>query len=179
MDLLTGALSLLTGGAAGGLFGLIGALAGSWMKQRAIRAERDFKKEQWAYELDLQRLNMEARAQETEQELAIVSQEGSWDGLDRSTRHDTVLIEHSPGWVNAVKSLFRPVLTLVLQGVQAWIIWLLATGNAQMIEILIAEASPAAELLRYAVYSLVFAAQTAVVWWFGDRAFAPPGMKNR
>jgi hypothetical protein len=37
----------------------------------------------------------------------------------------------------------------------------------------------AKELLVYDVKSLVFSASTAVVWWFGDRAFAPPGMKNR
>ena len=178
MDFLSGALDLLTGGVAGGLFGLIGSLAGAWLKERAIKAEREFKKEQWAYDLQLQQLNMQARAAETEQELAIVSQEGAWTGLEQSMRQETVLIEHSPGWVNAVKSLFRPMLTLVLQGVQAWVIWLLVSGSAQMVEILV-NASPTTELLRYAVYSLVFAAQTAVVWWFGDRAFAPPGMKNR
>ncbi len=178
MDILSGALDLLTGGVAGGLFGLIGSLAGAWLKERAIEAERAFKKEEWAYELQLNEQQMKARAAETEQELAIVSQEGAWQGLDSSMRQETVLIEHSPGWVNAIKSLFRPVLTLVLQGVQAWVIWLLISGNQQMVEILV-NTSPTTELLRYAVYSLVFAAQTAVVWWFGDRAFAPPGMKNR
>ena len=178
MDILTGALSLLTGGAAGGLFGLIGSLTGAWLKERAIKAEREFTKEKWAYELDLQKLQMQAKVQETEQELAIVSQQGAWQGLDQSVKHDTVLVRASSGWVNDAKSLFRPVLTLVLQSLQAWVIWLLVTGSPQMIEILVNQ-SPTTELLRYTVYSLVFAAQTAVVWWFGDRAFAPPGMKNR
>ena len=35
------------------------------------------------------------------------------------------------------------------------------------------------DLLRYMIYSLFFATTTAITWWFGDRAFAPPGMKNR
>ena len=29
------------------------------------------------------------------------------------------------------------------------------------------------------IYSMVFAASTAVVWWFGDRAFTPPSMRGR
>jgi hypothetical protein len=179
MDILTGALSLLTGGAAGGLFGLVGSLTGAWLKERAIKAEREFTKEKWAYELDLQKLQMQAKVQETEQELAIVSQQGAWQGLDQSVKHDTVLVRASSVWVNDVKSLFRPALTLVLQGGQIWIIWLVATGNETMTQVLIAPSNPVADLLRYAVFSWVFAAQTSVVWWYGDRAFAPPGMKNR
>ena len=34
------------------------------------------------------------------------------------------------------------------------------------------------ELLRYIVYSVVFAWSTAVLWWFGDRAMTPPGFRN-
>lgn len=179
MDILSVALSLLTGGAAGGLFGLIGSLVGAWFKERAIKAEREFQKDKWTYEKDILALNMQAKAQETEQELAIVSQQGAWQGLDQSIKHDTVLVRAASGWVNDLRSLFRPILTTMLQIGQVWIIWMVATQNEVMIQILTGPANPVAELLRYAVYSWVFAAQTSVVWWFGDRAFAPPGMKNR
>ncbi|MBK1695783.1 hypothetical protein [Rhodovibrio salinarum] len=34
-------------------------------------------------------------------------------------------------------------------------------------------------LLRYIVYSTVFAAMAAVTWWFGERAMTPPALKHR
>jgi len=36
-----------------------------------------------------------------------------------------------------------------------------------------------ANMTRYIVYSMVFSAATATVWWFGDRALTPPNMKAR
>lgn len=179
MDILSGILDLFTGGVAGGILGLVGSWLAAREKRAQLREERAFEEKKWKYDLDLQQLNMQARAQETEQELAIVSQEGAWTGLERSTQHDTMLIEHSSSWVNNIRSLYRPILTSVLQAGCIWIIWLIATGNETATQILIAPANPVADLLRYAVYSWVFAAQTSTVWWFGDRAFAPPGMKNR
>lgn len=172
-------INLIGAAAGGGIFGLIGSVFGWWAKRDALAQERKFEKEKWDYEARQMKLQMEARAAETEQELAIVGQEGSWDGLEASLGHDTVLVQHSSTWTNNVRSLFRPFLTTLLQAIQGWVIYLIATGNPQMIEVLANPTSPGAEILRYAVYSLVFAAQTSVVWWFGDRAFAPPGLKNR
>lgn len=172
-------IDIIGAAAGGGLFGLIGSIFGWWAKRDAAQLERAFEKDKWAYEQENMRLQMEARAAETEQELAIVSQEGSWDGLDASIQHDTVLIQRSSGWVNDLRSLFRPFLTASLQVAQCWVIYLIASGNAQMIEVLANPTSPGAEILRYSVYSLVFAAQTSSAWWFGERAFSPPNMKNK
>lgn len=41
------------------------------------------------------------------------------------------------------------------------------------------DAAEVKDLLRYIVYSVVFTACTAGMWWFADRALAPPGLKNR
>jgi hypothetical protein len=175
-----GAIVDLIGAAAGGgIFGLIGSIFGWWATRDAIAQERAFEKDKWSYEQENMRLQMAARAAETEQELAIVSQEGSWTGLETSVQHDEAAGARASGWVNDVRSLFRPVLTLTLQGLQAWVIWLIASANVAMIEILANPSTPGADILRYAVYSLVFAAQTSVVWWFGDRALTPPKLKNR
>jgi len=35
------------------------------------------------------------------------------------------------------------------------------------------------EIMTYIIYSVVFSCSTAIVWWFGDRALTPPGMKSR
>lgn len=176
MDFL---VDLVTGGIGGGILGLAGSLISGWMKQRAIESERRFEKEKWGYALQQKKLDMEASAQETEQELAIVSQEGSWQGLDRSTQHDTVLIEHSSSWVNNLKSLFRPILTTILQSGQLWMIYLFITADPMMMQIVNGSGDAASDIMKYVINSWVFAAQTSVVWWFGERAFAPPGMKNR
>ncbi|WP_323795021.1 hypothetical protein [Nisaea sp.] len=86
--------------------------------------------------------------------------------------------------MNGIKSLFRPLLTFVLVVAEVFIFWNICEGyrlgdGSSILSLLNASQSPATDLLQYVVYSIVFAAQTAVVWWFGDRAFAPAGMKNR
>jgi len=70
--------------AAGGVFGLFGTAIGriaSFFERR-----QTFKQEQarWSHELELHKLQMQARAQETEMELALAAQEGSWRGLQAS-----------------------------------------------------------------------------------------------
>ena len=34
-------------------------------------------------------------------------------------------------------------------------------------------------LANYITHSVVFAATTAMVWWFGDRGMTPPALKER
>ena len=69
-------------------------------------------------------------------------------------------------WVNNVHSLFRLALTVFL-----WIVvgMLLDGGLAGIVE-----ARDAIALVDYAIRSAIFAASSAIVWWFGDRAMQPP-----
>jgi hypothetical protein len=76
-----------------------------------------------------------------------------------------------------VKDLFRPVLTAGLF-VLSYVIFLdVIRRNGVLAHVL--SPDEALELIKYIVYSVVFSATTSGVWWFGDRAFSPPGMKNR
>ncbi len=175
---IAGALGgVFTSAASGGLFGLLGAGVGAVAQYFQRRQEQAFKKEEWAHESHLLELNMRARAAETEQELAIVSQQGAWNGLGESLKADAAAGRNAPSWVNAVRSLFRPVLTSGLL-VLVYLVWrdLLAGLDAErsLLSAVLSEAE-VKELLRYIVFSLVFAASTAVVWWFGDRSLVPPG----
>jgi len=138
--------------ASGGVFGLIGTALGrvSYFFER----KQSFTQEQarWNHERDLHRLNMQARAQEMEIELAIAAQQGSWRGLEASITAENNIGTASQWVINGLR-LVRPFLTLLLWIITAWIF-----AKIQNPEI--AEAA-------------VFAATAATLWWFGDRAPKP------
>lgn len=175
-DLLSGAASV----AGGGIFGLVGSLFGGVFKYFKAKQEQQFKREEWAQENALLELNMKAKAAEAEQELAVVSQAGSWKALEASVGRVKAAGE-SYRWVNAIKDLYRPALaTLLLVVVYLIFKDLLKalTGEDAALGAVFTGAE-AKEILTYIVYSVVFSGATAWTWWFADRAFAPPGLKNR
>lgn len=144
--------SVLDAGLSGGLFGLIGNVAGKVIG--IFEAKQTFaqKKEEWSHEERLLDMQVKAKAAETEQELAVTASSGSWGGLGESLKAETA-IGASYKWVNAVRALVRPALTVGLGG------FLCAAFFA-------VDGAARAGLSD----SLVFAAVTAIVWWFGDRA---------
>jgi hypothetical protein len=135
--------------AAGGVFGIIGTalgrVAGFFERRQAHEHERAL----WSHELALHELQMQARAQETEQEIALAAQAGSWAGLEASIIADAAIGKASLWVVNTLR-LVRPVLTLLLWLITAWIF--AKTQDSSVVE------------------ACVFAATAATLWWFGDRA---------
>jgi hypothetical protein len=137
----------------GGLFGLIGNIATktfTFLDQRQAFAE---KQAAWAHETELLRLQMRAPLPETESESSIADN-ASWSGLASSLSAEAAIGNSYP-WVSAVRALVRPALTCGLCVVLAAAFFALAPGDAER---------------AYVADSLVFAAVTAIVWWFGDRA---------
>ena len=151
-DPLTLPLSLGLEAATGGLFGLIGTSLGRFA--RYFERKQSYRQEQarWLHEYKLHELNMQARAQETEMELALAAQAGSWAGLEASIAADAQIGQASL-WVVNILRLVRPVLTLLLWLITAWIFS--RTQNGAIVE------------------AAVFAATAATLWWFGDRAPKP------
>lgn len=147
-------LGLAASAASGGLFGLagtvLGRLAGFFERRQSNRHEKD----RWAHETKLLEMQMAARAQETEAEIALIDVKGGWDGLKGSLAAEAA-IAPSYKWVDAVRALTRPVLTLLL-----WVI----TG----LVFFAAEAEGRAAIIETAT----FAATAATLWWFGDRSKA-------
>jgi len=137
--------------AGGGLFGLFGTALGrvaSFFEQRQAHAQE---RARWDHETALIDLQMKADAQETEAELALADQRGRWAGLDASMKAEAAIPE-SYLWVNAVRALTRPVLTLMLWMIAAYVFAVTdAAGRAAIIE------------------TASFAATAATLWWFGDR----------
>lgn len=141
--------SLTLDAAAGGLFGLLGTAIGrvaSFFERKQL-----FEQEQarWVHEVQLHELNMRAQAQETEAEMALIAQAGSWAGLEASLRADAAIGKASL-WVINILRLVRPVLTFLLWLITGWIF--LRTQDVRIVE------------------AAVFAATAATLWWFGDRA---------
>lgn len=138
--------------AAGGVFGIVGTALGRLAGFFERRQTHNQEQARWGHEYRLHELNMQARLEETEMELALAAQSGSWAGLEASIKADAALGKASQ-WVVNILRLVRPALTLILWFITAWIF--LRTQNEA-----IAEAA-------------VFAATAATLWWFGDRAPKP------
>ena len=181
MDWLGEIGGLFANVASGGLFGLIGSIIGVGAKYLQERQRQAWAEREMTHELRLLDLEMQRTTAETEQELAIVSQAGAWEGVRSTVAADAAGLAASPSWVNAIRSLFRPVLTGGLV-VIVWLIWsdlmaAIETGDGNLL-VLFTEAE-IKDVLRYIIQAVVFAATTAVVWWFGERAMTPPGWKGR
>lgn len=145
-------MSLGLDAAAGGLFGLLGTAFGRVAGFFERREAHSQEKARWAHEYRLHELSMKSREQESQIELELAAQAGSWTGLEASIKADAALGRASK-WVINILRLVRPALTILLWLITTWIF--LETQNQA-----IAEAA-------------VFAATAATLWWFGDRAPKP------
>ena len=138
--------------AAGGVFGLVGTALGRVAGFFERRDENAQERARWGHEYQLHELNMKSRAQESEIEIELAAQAGSWAGLEASIKAEAASGVASK-WVVNLLRLVRPSLTFLL--------WLITAGIfLQTQNQAIAEAA-------------VFAATAATLWWFGDRAPKP------
>lgn len=154
MDILGDLLGTGASAMTGGLFGLVGNIAAKVFGYFEARQAFMQKQAEWSHELDLQKLQMQARAAETEQEIHVAESQGSWSGLASSLTAEGTIGASFP-WVNAARALVRPTLTLGLTTFLACAFFAMAPGDIDR---------------AYVADSLVFAAVTSIVWWFGDRA---------
>ena len=134
-------LDLIAGTAAGGLTGLIGSLAGKVFGYFERKQKLQEKKIEFEQEIKLLELEHTYRSQEREHESALAIEENATSLRMASYSHDSSTGE-ADRWVINVLRLVRPVLTLALVVIAAFL--------------------PRAETL--------YLATTAVSWWFGDRA---------
>lgn len=145
-------LGIAASAAGGGLFGVLGTALGRVASFFETRQKHTQEQAAWSHELKLHELNMQAKAAETEQEIALAAAAGSWSGLSASIEAEAAIGDSYP-WVNAVRALTRPVLTVLLWAIAALVFLAAdAAGRAAIVE------------------TVVFAATAATLWWFGDRA---------
>ena len=165
--------SLAGSGLAGGIIGLLGSFGGKYfaaherkianqheinmLPERAARRDADAaeRRENYAHELALHKMNIDAADAETERAYLIGAQAISGQGLGDSIDAQEALTARPGGsqWVIDVLRLVRPVLTLVL----ALVMYAIYAQAPEPQQIIIVKA-------------LTFCAVAAILWWFGDRA---------
>jgi len=177
MEWLDGLLGVGASVASGGLFGILGSVVGVVAKHYQEKARQAWEQKKWSHEENMHKLQMQAAAAETEQEIAIVSSQGAWNGLSESITADTSGSRGSSQWVTNIKALFRPFLTVVLWVMAAWVFNKIIDTAFQ--EWLSTQPENISDMIHYMVYTVFFTASSATTWWFGDRALTPPNMKHR
>ena len=145
-------VNLAASAASGGVFGLIGTIGGRIARFFEQKQTLAHERARWEHEAVLLDLQMKAHAAETEAEIALADIHGSWRGLEGSMRAEAN-IARSYRWVDAVRGLTRPILTLLL-----WLISLLIFMTSLP------------EQQGVVIETATFAATAATLWWFGDRS---------
>lgn len=167
--------------ASGGIFGVVGSVLGYFAKKRAEQQRQTWEEKKWNHELKLLDMDRKFKSDYREHEMDLAQQDMSAQGLLQSIAADASIRDvHT--WVNDIKSLFRPGLTLLLCVLSALMFnEVLVSLRAWDESSVLGQAFTSQELLvlvKYMVYTTFFATSTAIVWFFGDRALAPPGKKN-
>ena len=148
---MTDLIGLTASAVGGGVFGLLGTALGRVAGYFERRQEHAQARAQWVHETELIRLKMQAAAEASEAERILAETSGRWSGLSASIKAEAA-IGASYRWVNAVRALTRPVLTLTLWAIAIAIYAGADTaGRAAIVE------------------TATFAATAATLWWFGDR----------
>ncbi len=134
-------LTIFSGGATGIMGSLINKFTNLWDKKL------DHKFILAKYELDAK-----IRAQESDNLLISKKVKYQTQMLQASYQHD-IHHQHTSLWVNNIRSLIRPILTLLL-----WLIVILIWFNLP-------------DMVNYQqiITTILYAATTATTWWFGDR----------
>lgn len=146
-------IGLAASAAGGGVFGLVGTVIGRVAGLIERRQDNTQERARWAHDAAMQQARMHEIAVATEAQIKLA---GAWRGLAASMEAEAAIGE-SYKWVNAVRALTRPLLTLLL-----WVI----TGLVYL--------GASAEARVGIVETATFAATAATLWWFGDR-----GQKGR
>ena len=144
-------VGLAASAAGGGVFGIVGTLIGRAAGFFERRQEHGHERARWAHEGKLLELQMKASREETEAEARLADVSGSWAGIAASMQAEATIGASYP-WVNAVRAVTRPVLTVLL-----WAITGLVYLGADM--------GQRGSIIETAT----FAATAATLWWFGGR----------
>ncbi|RAN41301.1 hypothetical protein [Hyphomonas sp. GM-8P] len=144
-------MALAASAAGGGLFGLVGTVIGRTAGLVEARQAQVHEQARWVHESEMQKLRIEAAAAGREAELHAAETSGAWVGLSASMAAEAVIGE-SDKWVNAVRALTRPALTVLLWGITGTVfLGADKAGQAGIVE------------------TANFAATAATLWWGGDR----------
>lgn len=142
----------------GPIMGLLGSVVSAFTKEREHKMNLEDKRADQAHELALLSKHAAQRGAELENDRAIAEADAVSRSVVASFQHDAASAGHSYPWVDAIKTLFRPAITLLLVALAGAIYF---TFDA---------ATTINALQEHIVYSILFLGEVAVTWWFADRA---------
>lgn len=180
MDITT-ILGAIGSAASGGILGLFGTGIKMWADHKAEQAKQAFElqmrkldQEEMTLEHSLKMKEVEAKANRdiaianqnrmaTEAQAAADVEQGEMALVQSSYAMDKAT--YGGGFVDAIRGLMRPTLTLYFAILMAIIAYqLMQLNNGQWLDV-----SEAQAMLRDVVNACIFLATTAVTWWFGSR----------
>lgn len=173
-------LSGLGAAASGGVLGLFGAGIKAWTAHKADEAKRKFDlamrkadRDEMQLEHDLKIKQVE---KETERDIVISEQnrlttelqvEGDVEraGIQlRASSYEQDKATYGGGFVDVVRGLMRPMLTLYFAFLMAYVAYKFSILTGGFIP-----ADTAQSMFQEIINSIIFLATTCVTWWFGDR----------
>lgn len=179
MDITT-ILGAVGSAASGGLLGLFGTGIKMWADHKAEEAKRAFElamrqadREEMQLEHDLQMKQVEAQA---DRDIALANQNrlttesqiaGDVELAElnlRQASYSNDKATYGGGFVDAIRGIMRPTLTLYFAVLMALIAYQIMqiTGN-------IIGTANAQYMLKEVINAIIFLATTSVTWWFGSR----------
>ena len=147
-------MSILTTILAGGATGIFGTFISKLFGVFDIWQNRINHRDDMQHEITLLKMQIDAKAAESEQESLIAQSKDASDIRVASYQHDSSYGTASQ-WVINILRFIRPILTLFLL-VAIFYIW--STGHKTLMT--------QGMILEF----LTYASMTAITWWFGDRS---------
>ena len=171
--MLSGLLASVLSGSGVGLLGSVLGKVTQWFQ----------KKEDHKLLIEQKKLDIELLERSSKLGIDLEKSKGSWNALQTSLESDYRMAEYTPSWANALKALYRPVLTTLLVCL-SFVIYLdllnaltVINSDSALYQILGKES--ATEIIQYVVYTIVYCASVAVTWWFADRSMKPPSISKK
>lgn len=143
--------------AGGGLTGVISGAIGAFAKHKELKLQLEHRRYEMSYEIKMQREQNEADQALAEQDLLIEKERGA-DAAFRSAIEAEASLSrtNTSRWVNDIRALFRPFLTMVLW-ILSSVVWFSLPVTATATQMMMVQA-------------VIQNASAATGFWFGSRA---------
>ena len=168
---MVGIVDLFTSGGFGAVIGLAGGIATRWQQAKMDQAK-------FKFDVDMANVRKEEAKIEAEHELAIADKE-----MERSQVEGAIAVEvvnseafkeglkvqriaTGIGFVDAVRGMMRPVITVYLLGLATWLavkVHIMVGGLGSL------PAETVSALYLQIVNDVFFLTTTSVAWWFASR----------
>tara|TARA_R100001530_G_C4268619_1_gene142499 strand:- start:203 stop:691 length:489 start_codon:yes stop_codon:yes gene_type:complete len=155
-----GLIGMLLGGPGFGLIGAVltqvGKFADRWAQAKEDAAKR-------THEIQLLKMNIEARGREMENEQVIAQAQAMADMMSASYRHDASYGPTGPK-AAAILKFVRPALTFIALALAAVIVFIMGDSSIDV--------ESGWTIKEQAAIRILVLAEIAFTWWFADRGIS-------